>query len=303
MSGLNLRNIDLNLLVAFDALILEGHVSRAAAKIGVSQPAMSRSLKTLRETFGDPLFQRTSEGMVPTPRALELARQISPALEILSSAIGMRATFNPRETNRKFQFAMSDLASYLALPGIMKLLRELSPLCDVTVTNAGNHDIIAKVEAGEVEFGFGTFDYLPPTLRSENLVPLREICIADPSNPAIADGKMTLECFLSLPHVAVSMQGDHGTPIDGILETLGYKRRVALRLPIFLPVPRAVIGTDMIAVVVEDMLDLLPEASQVARFAVPLPLESVMGRMIWHRRFDDDAGHAWLRAAIARTCA
>lgn len=300
MSGLNLRNIDLNLLVAFDALMIEGHVSRAAARIGVSQPAMSRSLKTLRGMFSDQLFIRTIDGMTPTPKALELARQIGPGLEIISAAIGMRGDFRPGQARRRFQLAMSDLASYLELPPIMRIVRERSPYSEVSVVNAGNREILEMVEVGRVEFGFGTFDHLPDCLRSENLTTLREIAIADPANRLIGGRDMTLELFLALPHVAVSMQGDNGTPIDLVLETLGHERHVSLTVPNFLPVPRTVLGTDMIAVVVEDMLDRLPEADLLERHPIPLPLDPVMGRMVWHRRFDEDAGHRWFRETVAK---
>jgi LysR family transcriptional regulator, mexEF-oprN operon transcriptional activator len=300
MTGLNLRNIDLNLLVAFDALMIEGHVSRAGARIGVSQPAMSRFLKTLRGMFSDQLFIRTIDGMTPTPKALELARQIGPGLEIISAAIGMRDDFRPAQARRRFQLAMSDLASYLELPTIMRIIRERSPYSEVTVVNAGNREILDMVEAGKVEFGFGTFDHLPDRLRSANLAALREVAIADPRNRLVAGKDMTLDLFLALPHVAVWMHGDNGTPLDVILETLGQERHVALTVPNFLPVPRTVLGTDMIAVVVEDMLDRLPEANLLARYDIPLPLDPVMGRMVWHRRFDEDAGHRWFREAVAK---
>lgn len=300
MSGLNLRNIDLNLLVAFEALMIERHVSRAASRIGVSQPAMSRSLKQLRETFGDPLFQRTSEGMIPTPRAAELARLIRPGLETIAQAIGEKSGFDPSVAHRRFQMSMTDMATYLALPAFLPTLRKAAPYIDIAVANSGNRETLAKVESGQVEFGFGTFDYLPPGVRSHNLSSLREICVADPANPILARSGLDLDAFLSLPHVAVAMNGDRGIPIDVVLETLGYKRRVVLTVPTFLPVPRLLVGTDMIAVVVEDLLDRLPESQQLVRYKVPFALDPVMGRLIWHRRFDEDPGHIWFREMVAR---
>lgn len=300
MSGLNLRNIDLNLLVAFEALMIERHVSRAASRSGVSQPAMSRSLKQLRETFGDPLFRRTSEGMIPTPRAVELARLIRPGLETIAQAIGETSGFDPSLASRRFQLAMTDMAAYLALPPILPQLRRIAPSVDIVVMNSGSRETLTKVESGQVEFGFGTFDYLPPTVRSCNLQPLREVCVADPQNPLILRKKLDLDTFLSLPHIAVSPSGDRGIPIDVVLETLGHRRRVALTVPHFLPVPRLLIGTDMVAVVVEELLDLLPEGRRLARYKVPLPLDPVMGRMIWHRRFDEDPGHIWFRETTAK---
>lgn len=297
----NLLNIDLNLLVAFDALIVENHVSRAAARIGVSQPTMSRSLQSLREIFGDVLFERTSEGMKPTPRALDLDRMIRPGLETIGSAIGQKAEFDPAFVQRRFVFAMTDMASYLVVPLVMRALRDVAPFIDIEVRNGGPQKALEMVEAGTVEFAVGTFEYVPTTIKAVNLEPLKEICIADAVNPHLQTRELNLDLFLSLPHVAVAMEGQHGIPIDVALETMGYQRRLALTIPHFLSVPRSVIGTDMLAVVVESLLDRLPERSLVSRYELPLPFEPVMGRIAWHRRLDPDPGHRWLRELIERT--
>lgn len=296
----NLLNIDLNLLVAFDALIVENHVSRAAARIGVSQPAMSRSLQSLRQIFGDVLFHRTSEGMKPTPRALELDRLIRPSLEAIGSAIGQKAEFDPTLVQRRFVFAMTDMASYLALPLFMRRLREAAPLIDIEVRSGGPQKALEMVESGNVEFAIGTFEHVPSTMKTLNLQPLKEICVACPHHPQLKGRKLDLDLFLSLPHVAVALEGQHNIPIDIALEMLGHRRRVALTVPHFLSVPRSVLGTDMLAVVVEDLLDRLPEGRMLARHELPLPFEPVMGRIAWHRRLDDDAGHRWLRALIVQ---
>lgn len=298
MSRPSLLNIDLNLLVAFDALVSEGHVSRAAAQIGVSQPAMSRALKQLRTIFGDALFCRTNEGMIPTPRAIELARQIRPGLDMIDDALRQKADFVPAKARRRFFIATTDMGAYLALPQIQRRVRQVAPQVEMVVINTGNSEALAKAENGQVDFALGTFDYLPPTMDSSNLRGLREVCIADADNPHIGKEGLTLDLFLSLPHVAVRMAGDHGIPVDFILETLGHKRPIALTVPHFLPVPELVLGTDMIAVVVEDLLDKLPASERLARYEVPIPLDPVMGRVAWHRRSTDDPGHRWFRDLI-----
>lgn len=296
----NLLNIDLNLLVAFDAMIVENHVSRAAARIGVSQPTMSRSLQALREIFGDVLFERTNEGMKPTPRALDLDRLIRPGLETIGSALAQKTQIDPAFVKRRFVFAMTDLASYLVVPIIMKALREVAPLVDIDVRHGGPQKALEMVESGTVEFAIGTYDYVPTTIKTLNLQALKEICIFDPHNPHLQDRPLDLDLFLSLPHVAVVMDGQHGIPIDIVLETLGYQRRLALTVPHFLAVPGAVVGTDMLAVVVEELVDRLPGGTSVARAELPLPYEPVMGRIAWHRRFDFDAGHQWMRELVQR---
>lgn len=298
MSRPNLLNMDLNLLVAFEALVTESHVSRAAARIGVSQPAMSRSLRQLRDIFGDALFRRTSGGMLPTPMAIELARQLRPGLEIINDTLRQKAEFVPAEARRRFYIATTDMATYLALPLIMRRLRREAPQIEVIVLNTSNSEAVAKAESGQVDFAIGTFEYLPSTLDSFNLRALREVCIADPDNPFISGETLTLDEFLSLPHIVVRMPEDHGMPIDVLLETLGYKRPIVLTVPTFLSVPELVLGTDTIAVVVENLLDGLPAGKLLARYEVPVPLEPVMGRIAWHRRSADDPGHRWCRELI-----
>ncbi len=301
MKRLNLLNIDLNLLVAFDALVIEGSVSRAANRVGVSQPAMSRSLKQLRDMFGDVLFRRTSDGMVPTPRAAELARQIRPNLENIAAALGQRMVFNPVTAVRRFVIAMPDMAAALALPSIVRKLNAVAPGIDLTIVNTGNRESLHKVECGQAEMALGVYEQLLSGIRSTNLRTLREICIADPANPMLQNGEMDLKAFLSSSHVAVSMNEDFGTPIDTVLETLGHRRRIAVATPFFVSVPRLVNGTSMIAVVVEELLNTLPETEHLMRFPVPVALEPVMSKLIWHARSDEDPGHSWLRDIIVRS--
>lgn len=294
----NLLNIDLNLLVAFDAMMIENHVSRAAARIGVSQPTMSRWLQTLRAIFGDVLFERTNDGMRPTPRALDLDGLLRPGLEAIAHAIRKDVEFNPGLMKRRFIMAMTDMASYLVMPLVMQVVRKVAPSIDIEVRDAGPQRALEMVESGTVEFAIGTFDYVPTTIRTANLQILKEICIADIENPHLVERELDLELFLSLPHVSVAVAGQHGIPIDSALETLGYERRLALTVPHFLSVPNAIMGTDMLAVVVEPLLDRLPEADHLARYEIPLPFEPVMGRVAWHRRLDGDAGHRWLRGLL-----
>jgi DNA-binding transcriptional LysR family regulator len=301
MKRLNLLNVDLNLLVAFDALVIEGSVSRAANRIGVSQPAMSRSLRQLRELFEDELFRRTSDGMVPTPRAVDLARTIRPSLEHIEAAIGQRLAFDPATSERRFVLALPDLAARLALPAIVRLLDQRAPGIDLTILNTGNRDSMARVENGQAEIALGVYAHLPLALRSANLQPLREVCVADPDNPALKDGRLDIDRFLALPHVAVSMNEDFGTPVDTVLETLGLRRRVAVTTPFFVSVPSLVLGTGRIAVVTEALLDSLAEGARLARYPLPLPFDPVMSKMIWHARASEDAGHLWLRNLIVET--
>jgi LysR family transcriptional activator of mexEF-oprN operon len=301
MKRLNLLNIDLNLLVSFDALVIERSVSRAAKRVGVSQPAMSRSLGLLRGLLGDPLFRRSSNGMVPTPRAIELAKMLRPSLENIDSVLGQKMGFDPATSDRRFTIAMPDLAAGLALPTLLRLLRTQAPGIDLAILSTGNREGAVKVENGQAEFGMGVYEHLPPALSSINLRELTEVCIADPGSEFAKRNHLSLEDFLSASHIAVSMNDDFGTPIDTALETMGLRRRIAVRTPYFSSVPQLVLGTDLLAVVQEELLDAFPDGRPLARFPIPLSCQGIMSKLIWHARSEEDAGHLWLRELIKAT--
>jgi LysR family transcriptional regulator, mexEF-oprN operon transcriptional activator len=295
MQRLNLLNLDLNLLVALDALVQEESVSRAASRIGVTQPAMSRTLRQLRELFGDELLRRTSDGMKPTPRAVALAQAIRPNLENIAAAVGQRISFDPATASRRFVLALPDLAARLALPRVAKQISAQAPGIELAIISTVNHDALHKLETGQAELALGVYDHLPRTLRTSNRRALREVCVADPANPLLQHGVLDLETFLALPHVAVTMADNERMPIDSTLETLGLRRRIAISTPYFSCVPALICGTRNLAVVVEDLLDVLPEGKSLARFPIPIAVEPVMAKMVWHARSDEDLGHAWLR--------
>ncbi|HWU65327.1 MAG TPA: LysR family transcriptional regulator [Ensifer sp.] len=295
MQRLNLLNIDLNLLVALDALVEEENVSRAAARIGVTQPAMSRTLRQLRELFGDELLRRTTLGMKPTPKAMMLAQAIRPNLENIAAAIGQRLKFDPATASRRFVLALPDQAARLALPRVVKQISAQAPGVELAIVTTVNRDALHKLETGQAELAMGVYDHLPRTLRAHNRRALREVCVADPANPLIRNGVLDLETFLALPHVAVTMAENEGTPLDTTLETLGLRRRIVITTPYYSCVPSLVCGTQNLAVVVEDLLDVLPERKSLARFPIPITVEPVMSKMVWHARSDEDLGHTWLR--------
>lgn len=300
MNRPDLRHIDLNLLVAFDALVVEGNVSRAASRVGISQPAMSRSLQQLRRLFDDTLFRRTPNGMVPTPQAVELARQIQPALEQITSALGQQIAFDPASAKRRFVIGMPDMPAALALPPIVRALTREAPHIDLQIISIGNQESVAAIEHGHAELALGVYKHLPRDIRHVNLKSMPAVCVADPDNPLLQGRTLDLPTFLSLPHITVATKEDQGTPVDSMLEMLGLDRRVVVSTPFFVSIPSMILGTSMVAVVIDELLDLMPESQALARYPIPLPVQSVMLRLIWHARSDTDAGHRWCRSLIAQ---
>ena len=175
---MNLKSVDLNLLVAFDALMSERSVSRAAAKLGITQSALSHALKRLRTMLGDPLMRRGPRGMEPTERAISLQQPINGILANIHSIISTKLAFDPARTERTFKLSMSDAMSVEALPLIVRKLRKHAPNIDLLVTSSGPKDACARIINDEVEIAIGVFPHVQPELSRRELY--RDQLIADP---------------------------------------------------------------------------------------------------------------------------
>jgi DNA-binding transcriptional LysR family regulator len=299
MRPINLAACDLNLLVVFEALYEKRHVTKAGRRIGLSQSSMSQALRRLRDMFDDELFTRTPDGMSPTARAEEIAHEILPALGQLRGLLSERTGFDPASSERRFVVGLNDLGSYSVLPRLMPRLRSDAPGVNLNVVNVGSRDAVDKLLSGTVELACGVFDAIPPTVESCKLASFRSVCITDRSNPYLVGRALDLETFLKLPHVRVAVNSDPGAVIDAELSTLSLRRRVALSVPHFLAVPRAVLGTDMIAVVDTEAFSVFENRNDFRTDPVPLPFPEIGVSMIWHRRSESDAGHRWLRNLTA----
>jgi len=297
--AINLAAFDLNLLVAFEALFEERHVSRAGAKIGLSQPSMSHALGRLREVFEDQLFTRGPGGMLPTARAVELARHILPGIAQLRAVMSERGGFNAQTSERRFIIGLNDLGSLSVLPRLAPRIRALAPGISLTVVNVGARDALEKLISGEVELACGVFPDLPPDVDSRQIASMETVCLSDRRNPRLHGRVLDLRAFLELPHVQVAVNADPGIQIDAELAALSLRRRVALVVPHFLVVPRAVVGTDMIGVFDAKTLRTLGRWPDLRLDPLPLPLPEPGVSAIWHRRSGSDPGHHWFRELLA----
>lgn len=296
--AVRLSSVNLNLLVAFEALLEEGSVSRAADRIGLSQPSVSHALRHLRALFDDELFQRGPGGMVPTARARELATQVIPGLANLRLALNDRITFDPATSKRHFTLGLSDIGSFEVLPLLMPHLRRHAPEITVEVADVSAIEAVTKLHAGEIDLALNAFPELPADLLSEPLTPLEVVCLVDRNNPVLKDGALDLGGFLSAPHVAVGSPSSTVTPPDFALNAMGLRRRVVLHVPHFLAIPGAIVGTDLIAVFDAHAATRFAHLADLVAIAPPIPLQPPMALMVWHPRHNDDLGHIWLRSAM-----
>lgn len=289
----DLRRIDLNLLVILDALLSEQHVTRAAERLHLSQPAVSHALARLRDLLGDPLLVRAGSGLVPTARAL-----VAPLAEALAQVQSLLApnTFDPASARRTFRVAMSDYGAAIILPTLIRTLRREAPGIDLQISHASREGMLEGVLNGDIDVAAGVFPEMPNELRSTLLFEERYVCLLDRASLP-ADGVLDLPTYLSRPHVLLEMRGS-GTPeIERALTSLRERRRVAISLPHWNVAPQFISGTDLILTVSSRGLrDIDPRELVV----VPPPFEIPPFTFVlaWHKRRGGDQALNWLNRRI-----
>jgi DNA-binding transcriptional LysR family regulator len=297
MHGMNIAGMDLNLLVAFDALLRERSVTRAAARIGLSQPAMSHALRRLRALLDDELFLRTPAGMEPTPRALALSASITPALADLTRALAPVAPFDPATCTRRFSAGMIEYAEIALIAELAAELRRQAPRADLSVVPITRIDFVEQFDSGAIDVALGNLRRFPPHLTSAPLLEDRLVCIGRPRHPALARS-LSLERYVRLVHVLVSPTGAPRGAVDDLLAKRGLTRRVAFTVGTYLALPLALAGTDLVATVPERVARVLVKMAGLA--LRPLPLDvSASVTLIWRRQDDGDPAQAWFRALLA----
>src|SRR5574343_275659 len=299
ISMADIRTLDLNLLKAFDALMDERNVTRAAQRLALTQPAVSGMLVRLREAFGDPLFVRASRGVVPTARAEALAPAVRQLLQDVTALL-QPAVFDPATTALTLTVAATDYAlRAVGLPW-MAALRARAPGLRVAVQPISDIRIAGQLARGEVDLALTTPAMAPPELRTRALFDERYVCVARAGHPALAAGPCTLERFCAEDHALVSYGGD---PFEGAtdraLAAMGRRRLVVASVGSFLMLPELLRRTDLIAVAPER---LVAAESGLATCAPPLPVPGFTKVAVWHERHHHDPGQRWARELLCGVC-
>ncbi|WP_438300945.1 LysR family transcriptional regulator [Pseudomonas sp. NMS19W] len=291
----DLRRIDLNLLVILDALLSEQHVTRAAERLHLSQPAVSHALARLRDLLGDPLLVRAGAGLAPTARALELVAPLAEALAQVQSLL-VPNTFDPALARRTFRLAMSDYGAAIILPGLIRTLRAETPGIDLQISHASREGMVEGLLNGDIDLAAGVLPELPGELHSTPLFEERYVCLLDRQSLP-AEYVLDLPTYLSRPHVLLEMRGS-GTPeIERTLTALRERRRVAVSLPHWSVAPQFISGTDLILTVASRALKDVDDDSLIV---VPPPFEIAPFTFVsaWHKRRGGDQALNWLNRRI-----
>ncbi len=293
---MRLAGVDLNLLTSLDALLEDRNVTRAARRLGVSQPAMSHNLRRLRELLGDPILVRATTGMQATPRALELRPAVRTALEAAEAVLQAAPRFDPARAERRFVLAMADQVAFVLLPRLLARFAAVAPglALDLRPPPA---DLSAALTAGELELVLGVFNDAPSGIRSETLWSEAFSCVVRKGGPG-ARTPLDLAHFLSRPHLLVSPRGMPGSFVDDLLARAGQRRRVVAVVPHFLVAPAIIASSDLIWTAPTELARSLAERYPIALRPHPLDIPPFSMVMRWHLRLDRDPGLSWLRQQI-----
>lgn len=304
---MQLNRVDMNLIVYLDVLLKERNVTRAAQRLGISQPAMSNGLRRLRDLFGDPLLVRTSDGMMPTERAQELEPLVRVALQGLERAIQPRASFNAEESKRVFRMMASDYAESTLLPPLLRRLRKEAP--DIVLDVMTPSDVsFADVEQGKVDMVINRFTTIPQSFHQNTVWNDEFCCILSKDNPL--NDNFSLKNYLKAPHVWVSKTGfgigvgmnpmdvQRLGFVDEVLAQLGKKRSISVFTRHYQAAMMLAENNDLVVTIPSRLAHLKVDDPRLTIRPVPFEIPPLLLKMVWSPLLQNDPAHRWMRRFI-----
>jgi len=302
----DLSALDLNLLRVFDAVARERHVTRAAARLHLSQPAVSNALNRLRAALGDELFLRAPGGVEPTSLALALTGPVGEVLDRLGETLAATAPFDPATSGRVFTLALSEYAEAVLAPPLLARLAREAPGVLVAIRHADRTNAVALLEAGEAGLAIAMLSEPAALYTRVRLLPEAFLVLVRPGHPLL-EGAMTVDRYAAWPHLLHSPNGSRDGAMDRVLRDLGRARRLGAVVAHLSAVPGILLGTDMVMTLSARLARQLSAAHGLVLRPLPAEAEAAITysrlSMIFHRRFEADQGHAWMRRlllAVAR---
>ena len=299
---MNLRKVDLNLLVIFDALMQEKNVTKAANRVALSQPAFSNALSRLRHYLKDDLFVRSPDGMLPTPRARDLAPHISGVISILQSALEP-GEFEPASDSKVFRISANDYLVATTITELMVRLNEKGPNIDVRVIDRGinTKKVYRALDTGEIDLAIGAYGEVPERYGVFYIADTDFVCMMRSDHP-LAEGKLSLKRFAKAKHLLITPGGDAIGFVDEALAKASLSRRICLTVNHFSVVPALIARTDMITTIprriartYEPLYDIKLRPSPVET-----PAKYATVALIWHKEFGQNRAHSWFRSQLLK---
>lgn len=299
---MELKDIDLNLLVVMQQMFKARSVSRVAEQLGLSQPAVSNALARLRKLLGDPLFVRTPAGMLPTPRAQQFAEPLAQALGTLHAALNQRTEFAPAHSERVFTIGMTDIGEIYFLPTLMDALARAAPGVSVSTVRNTAVNLKEEMEAGHVDLAIGLLPQLKSGFFQRRLFTQRYVCLFRKGH-ALDKRRVSLREFSAAEHVVVVSPGTGHGKVDEVLERAGIRRTVRLTVPHFVAVGHILCHTDMVATVPERLAQALVAPFGLAFTRHPATVPQIAIKVFWHAKVHKDPANQWLRTLVFETFA
>ena len=293
----NLARLDLNLLVAFDALLTERSVTRAAARIGIGQSAMSHALARLRAVFADEILTRAPEGMRPTPRALALIEPVRAALAQIQAIVAPPERFDPATAQVTFSLGIPDSTEVLLMPRLVAHLRAVAPGVKLLLHTTDRNRILDDLDSGRIDLGIGVFEH-GQTHHKRRILNKESYLVVFNAELVGLTPPISLDDYVRLPHLLTSLvETAHGV-VDDALAKVGRSRVIAMTSPRFTVMPFVVRDAPVIATMHSRLARFFGESMGLAVSPAPIALPDVSISMIWHASNDAVPGQRWLRQTI-----
>jgi DNA-binding transcriptional LysR family regulator len=297
---MQLHSLDIKLLAIFDSVLRHKSLTLAGESMGLTQPAMSQSLLKLRKYFKDPLFVRTTHGMEPTPRALELAEPVALILDTVKGKLERLPAFDPMTSERTFSLSCSDIGAASFVPPILARFKKVAPRAKLRTAALNAKEVRDGLEAGDVDISIGAYPDFGAGIFQQRLYKETVVCVVRPDHPSVKSS-LTKDQFAALPHILVSGVGTgHSyTAIEKLLTGLIPLDHIALRLPSFLAAASIVRNTDMILALPRGSGTKLIADLGLKAFDPPIEIPLLQINQYWHERYHHDAAHKWFRGLLA----
>jgi DNA-binding transcriptional LysR family regulator len=301
--GMNLRSLDLNLLLVFESLLRTRSTTVAAEELNLTQSAVSNALKRLRLAFGDPLFVKTPQGMLPTDLALQLAQPVTDGLSLIRGAVEAPQDFVPANAQRTFRLYLSDIGQLIFIPKLMATLAKEAPGVRIVTVDTTPREAQTAMAMGDIDLALGLFTRFSSGFHQQRLFREHYVALVRDGHPAVQES-LSAEAFFSAAHAVYRpTAGNHDvfeTAVEQWFAHAGRQRHVALRMAYSMGLSALIAASDLVVCVPTRLGRALQAAAELRTFALPFESPVFDISQLWHERFHADAGHRWLRSTMFR---
>lgn len=294
---MNLKETDLNLFIAFDVIYTEKNLTKAGQVLGITQPAVSNALSRLRELFGDDLFIRTSKGMIPTPVANQIIKDVRSALSLIQNTISETEKFDPSIAEMTFKISIGDSSEYRLLPLLIKELAEIAPKIKVETYLTPRKDAPRELASGTIDFSIDPPVHSDPHLKHEKIYEEDYVMIVRKDHPILNLKEITIEDYLKLSHIHISNRKTGLGHVDMALYRLGLSRDISLRAQHFLVAPYIVEQSDLAITTTKGFA----VDRNLAWRELPFEIEPLILHLYWHEAKDSDPSTKWMKDLMLKT--